>query len=1513
MSETGPASAPVPQEPIPGVNSGAIPSQQTQNASRGDTEPQATKASGPGPQRTHIGSYDLLNKLGEGGMGAVYKARHQHLKKIVAVKVLAQSLTEDPAALARFMREMEAVGSLDHPHIVRAMDAGEDQGTHFLVMEFIEGQDLVEFVKKRGPLSANAACRAILQAALGLEHAHKHGLVHRDIKPSNLFLTNTGTVKILDLGLARLTADGVNEGDQGVTRMGQILGTPDFMSPEQWEAKGQIDGRSDLYSLGGTLFYLLMGRAPFYDDTRRTMMHLMTSHLSGAVPDLCQLRPDLPAEVGAIFRKLMAKATSDRYSTASELIPELRRIIENQTASKSGIPKSAPTGEGLATVRPAPNVAHGPILKEVAPPAANDKSAAPVARSRRAIFVVGALGLSAVVGAVAIFGWSRAPDNKVTSKNVTSVKSKKKAPAPEQRETPTQTTPAIVTPPAKELAPVIPEESQAAAWILAAGGRMQAIVDGNSISIASPDDLPKSQFWITEVNLAGRPVSREGLEKIAKLKKVDSLNLYHSGVTNDDLAALRGAESITKLNLGGSQTQPASVKLTDACIDYLMTLPNLSYLQIDQNEITDVGLKRIGGKSTLRHLDVSGLPITDQGLAAIAGLPLTALNVGGRSLTAQSMEAIGSIKTLERLFCDAGQFNAATGKLLAQLPALRLIVIWGEIDPQSLEGFSVLTQVETLQLMNTYLRGQTRRGLKAVLAMPGLKHLELQEGNINDITAQELAGATRLVSLRISGTQISELGLNKLKTALPACKIEAQLREGVVPLTAASLDVLKPRPFPIKAPRVEIPAAKSTFKAGRPLGSRAMVQRPATIRDLQSWSVEIAGHNGCLEGVEYSPDGQFLISIGSNDNTIRVWRPEEVEGLPVLQMSQLFIGAEGYLTGCDLSPDGQTLATVSTRVRQVDLYDVPSGRRLRTITLPSESTRVAWSPNGRLLAVGANDHLAMIEPVKGTIRKSEQAAAIGALSWSPDGSQVASVDGSAMLRFWNAGTLQMTFEFDTKDRGNRAVEWSPDGRWIATLSEEGIVRLWDSTNRREVQTIKIDRVRFSALCWEPKTASELPNKHAKWPRLAIGQFGDSNAVTVYDPVTGKPLGEPTRYHGEIAKITWSPDGSLLAVAHPEVVRVYDAATGKAVAQSEDRGKSYTYARHVELSADGETVRTQAYSNYGAWSAETGERLQIAYDFPGGAMSASPDNKWLAVFAWQGESDFLNLIDATRLDQRRPLLGHTLPISSAVWAHDSSVLATSGSDSTVRLWNPLTGEQVRRIDHSLPVKGVIWSPDDKRILTWSDDDVIRVWDAKSGEMLRAYDRLPISVAGGSQGIAWSPASDYVVLANRDGGARAFDLKTGRLGDTLIQFQGSVGNVVFSRDGKKLLIGNGGEAAYRTLSARETVTSIGFGSPFYWHPDKRRFLCGMNGYHTIQGLDIKKGQVIGSLFPNLSYSNWACIGGTGHYRGSADIDDHLVYVAQHKDGAQVTYRPHEFREAFDWKNDPDAAQLLKLDNP
>jgi WD40 repeat protein/serine/threonine protein kinase len=270
----------------------------------------------------HLGPYLLLERLGQGGMGQVFKARHERLGRVVALKLIRKEKLSHPKAVQRFNQEAQAAGQLHHPNIVLTYDAGEADGTHFLSMELVEGQDLARLVAKNGPLPAAQACDYIRQACLGLQHAHDNGLVHRDIKPHNLLVTTAGgkgpawgTVKVLDLGLARIT-QAMTEQERHLTRDGAILGTPDFLAPEQALEARTVDGRSDLYSLGCTLYYLLAGRPPFQEES---LARLLLLHQMEEPPPLEAVRPDVPEGVRAIVRKLLAKKPEDRYQTPAEL------------------------------------------------------------------------------------------------------------------------------------------------------------------------------------------------------------------------------------------------------------------------------------------------------------------------------------------------------------------------------------------------------------------------------------------------------------------------------------------------------------------------------------------------------------------------------------------------------------------------------------------------------------------------------------------------------------------------------------------------------------------------------------------------------------------------------------------------------------------------------------------------------------------------------------------------------------------------------------------------------------------------------------------------------------------------------------------------------------------------------------------------------------------------------------------------------------------------------------------
>ena len=278
----------------------------------GVDEPSAT------PRR--LGDYELLAKLGEGGMGAVYKARHVRLNKIVALKVLPKDRTSDPQARARFEREMQAVGRGSHPNIVQAHDARDIDGASVLVMEYADGADLSHLVDRVGPLPVAAACEIIRQAAVGLQYAHENGLVHRDIKPSNILLTRQGQVKILDLGLALLSAE---EAPGELTSAGQIMGTADYMAPEQSFDSHRVDIRADIYSLGCTLYKLLTGHVPYGGEEFNSAIKKVLAHLQAPIPSVASARKDVPNALAAIIERMMAKDRGARFATPAEVAEAL--------------------------------------------------------------------------------------------------------------------------------------------------------------------------------------------------------------------------------------------------------------------------------------------------------------------------------------------------------------------------------------------------------------------------------------------------------------------------------------------------------------------------------------------------------------------------------------------------------------------------------------------------------------------------------------------------------------------------------------------------------------------------------------------------------------------------------------------------------------------------------------------------------------------------------------------------------------------------------------------------------------------------------------------------------------------------------------------------------------------------------------------------------------------------------------------------------------------------------------
>ncbi|MEX2213794.1 MAG: SUMF1/EgtB/PvdO family nonheme iron enzyme [Phycisphaeraceae bacterium] len=292
---------------------------------RGTLTTYQAKVVSEGKQQTLVfGEYIVLDRIGAGGMGEVFKGIHKRMKRIVAVKRLPAQVMHSAATIQRFYREVEAAAKLMHPNIVAAHDAGEAHGSHFLVMEYVDGPDLSHLLRQQGRLPIPQAIDIILQAARGLAYAHSKGIIHRDIKPANMLIAGDGTVKLLDMGLARieheLSDSASSSGELTLTQEGRLMGTVEYMAPEQAADAHSADARADIYSLGCTLYRCLTGKLP-YSGT--TSMQKIIAHREQPIPLLKAERPEVPAELEAIYMRMVAKRAEDRFQSMREVIAAL--------------------------------------------------------------------------------------------------------------------------------------------------------------------------------------------------------------------------------------------------------------------------------------------------------------------------------------------------------------------------------------------------------------------------------------------------------------------------------------------------------------------------------------------------------------------------------------------------------------------------------------------------------------------------------------------------------------------------------------------------------------------------------------------------------------------------------------------------------------------------------------------------------------------------------------------------------------------------------------------------------------------------------------------------------------------------------------------------------------------------------------------------------------------------------------------------------------------------------------
>ena len=765
------------------------------------------------------GDYVILGRIGAGGMGQVFKARHRRMKRVVALKILPPEAVSSPNAVERFEREVEAAARLLHPNIIVAHDAGEANGVHYLVMECVDGSDLSSLVKENGPVSVAKAVDYIKQATTGLAFAHGKGVVHRDIKPANLLLDGEGTVKILDMGLARLeqptNGNGAAITQAELTQDGSVLGTVDYMSPEQALDTKNADARADIYSLGCTLYYLLTGGPVFVGNT---LMARMLAHRETDIPSLAETRPEVPEELDAVFQKMVAKEPEDRYQTGAELLTDLETI---QVADEDDVPQetavaaetyvdavsketsSAQLDETLdLTPRPeesregeAPAEPCLPVVsarREPRPPGSETVSKKPTASEGHrtnlktssngrgiptsrivaiAALLFGGILLAAVLlkiltphGTVIIEIGDSEEQREVTVTKDGTIK--------------------IIDPNDNKEVLVTVDAENKTLTLRKEGFEVQA----TSFNLKSKDGrYVKVTFVPVEEVGPGGTVDREVASKV--LAAGGTVGVAVDG--GDPVEAAR----VEDLPAGDFHivyvTYKGRYEVTgpfDGLLKELAGLKRLEALYLNYTSVPDVWLEDIGSLTGLRNLGLTATGLTDDDLKCLRNLKqLEGIVLNGNQITDKGLQELQHATRLQRLDLMGTQITGLGFAALSDMRSLTTLYLTGtQTSDAGLEYIAALP-LKSLALCGTRV---TDRGMAHVKDME-LDNLELRDTAITDKGIEIIGGITSLGSLHLERTAVTDEGLQSLAQR----KQTWSLHLDGTGITDAGLTYLQPHEF----------------------------------------------------------------------------------------------------------------------------------------------------------------------------------------------------------------------------------------------------------------------------------------------------------------------------------------------------------------------------------------------------------------------------------------------------------------------------------------------------------------------------------------------------------------------------------------------------------------------------------------------------------------------------------------------------------------------------------------------
>jgi WD40 repeat protein/serine/threonine protein kinase len=1356
-----------------------------------------------------IGPYLLVDRLGEGGMGTVFKARHRHMGRVVALKIIRKEKLASPDAVQRFYREVQAAAHLTHPNIVLAYDAGQDGSTHFLSMEYVDGTDLARLVRESGPLPVAAACEYVRQAALGLQHAHERGLIHRDIKPHNLLLTHQEgpgkekgpVIKILDMGLA---LRGGPDKERAITQTGAVIGTPDFIAPEQAINSRAADIRADLYSLGCTLYFLLTGRAPFQGET---LTQVLLQHQMEEATPLEQLRADTPPSVAAVVRKLMAKRPEDRFQTPAELVQVLEALAQGKTyaiqaepaASAAALPpptdpavdpfwntivdgSDAPAESALDSIDRTESGARFVRGSRGKRTSAKEKtrSTGGLTRNQKLGLAVGG-GVFAVllliVGIIALVsGGGNTTDNTDRDSQVVKKGADVKKDAGEK-----------------------PREPLPGGEIRLFKGHSSRV---NAVAF-SPDRA---------LALSGGEDRTLRLWDLGTGKELHRISDFKEGIKSVAFAADGKHFFASTGDKGLREWDLASWQEIGAPRDGVLLSPNGGYsatISPAEQEAL-VRVRELATQRERRQVAFRGSP----------GAVRVAFSAGDRRVVVAGPD--GTLIFFEFQTGQGGEVKTAAGpsRCLAVSPDGNVVVL----VPEPVGGVAPPAQVWSLSEKRR-LREFEKRGqglLRALAFAPNGRHLVSggADGSVrvwDAGTGRELThypghtGPVQSVAVAASGREALSAGedgsvrLWGVTTLLPA-------DEG--PGNPPGI-VVQGEPPAVSGSRLLKANGTSRALAMSPDGRRLATVTPTAT--LEVWALP----EGRREHAWPAPPGiQAAKLVFTPDGSQAVWSSSGSGTLFAMDLATGKIRqsdkvASLYVEDLAISPDGRRALTAGGLVTSVDGKRVDSNNEVHLWDLEKLKHVAAWAGHTSLV-----HNVAFVEGGR-------------AVSCAEDG-----------IRVWDIARGQEIKHFVTERVYRGAC--SPSGRLLLFRSPR-TTHLWDVAEGREIKQLTVMRdsvfdmafagegrvvVAYGAFArrppgtpaterprpipgrcvlrvWDVKTGRVLrvlkDHGNPVWRVVcsADGRFAASQDLSgelrLWDlegqglppgldrpPVQGGPskVREAKRFEGhtkEITTIAISRDGRrVLSGSNDETVRLWEVATGKELRRIPHVAPVYRVAFTpngrfvIVVSTDRKIHLWDLINGVPRGSIAVPRTMPYLHE-----LVFAPDGQSLLVC---GPAGFFSLLSLASGKEVGRFEGHTDNVECVAFSRDGHWVVSGSKDRTIRIWEAKTGKVRKRFEgHTDRVMAVAFSPDGKQVYSASFDKTLRTWDVATGkEVANANTGLNFV-----RSVVIDPESGRALVSGSDTIIRVWDLKTGKEVCLLEGHTAMVWALAFSADGKRAL--------------------------------------------------------------------------------------------------------------------------------